>query len=620
MPDKTLTYVELAQDTARQITSNYRSWTGYLSTASRLYKYPYSDQLLIHAQRPDATACAEYDLWNNTMRRYVRRGSKGIALLNTSGDQVSLRYVFDIADTGTRQSSRIPFVWTISPWNELAVSAMLEHEYGVSSDHGLSYQLSRIARQRADEYGRDHRFDILRIVDGSFLDGYDELNVGMSFRRAAAASISYVLHSRCGLDVESTFVHGDFLNVFDWNTPDAAAVLGTAISEISGQVLRQIEAIARSVERSLENERNAVHEEGRLPVPQPDRAEAAQPAPEQVRTDAGEVPGGAKADPVPDDAAERDADEPSAGGQRDSEPPSGADDAGNGESGERDGGTENQRSVELDAADERSESTGRGNPAGGTDLQLSFLDTAFAIPTQAEQIHSIEEAERAILAPFAFSVPQEVIDQFLRLGSNTEEHRMAVAMAFMKQKSTEQAADDLREIYHGGNGLTVNGRKYAVWYAEEGLRIAAGTSARYTGAAQTVSWEDAARRIGELLDDGQFAASLELTEAPGYERKQVAEKLWYLRHDFSEEAISQGFLPSLGELHGGGFPEKTAWLAEKLADISFCEALADELTVFRNACQTNQNLLRFHYHRVDDLLTRMEELLLPRRTWTVFIR
>jgi len=257
MPDKTLTYIQLAQDTARQITSNYRSWTAYLSTASRLYKYQYSDQLLIHAQRPDATACAEYDLWNSTMHRYVRRGSKGIALLHNNAGQFSLRYVFDVSDTGTRRTSLDPFLWQINERNEAAIAAMLEQEYDVSANHGLHFQLAEIAQRQTSAYWQDHQQDVFRIVDGSFLEEYDEINVGMSFRRATSISVCYTLQARCGLDVDSQFEHEDFLNVFDWNTPDAVAVLGTAVSQISGQVLRQIETIAKRVERSVENDRDA---------------------------------------------------------------------------------------------------------------------------------------------------------------------------------------------------------------------------------------------------------------------------------------------------------------------------------------------------------------------------
>ena len=303
MTDKVSTYVQFAQKFSKQIISSHANWTSYLNTAARMYKYQYQDQLLIYAQRPDATACAEYDLWNDVMHRYVRRGSKGIALLQTQGDQTRLRYVFDVSDTGTRRTSLDPYLWEITPYNELAIAAMLDQTYGVDSNMGLSYQLTHIAQQQATVYWQDHRQEILRIVDGSFLEEYDEINVGMSFRRAASASIGYTLHVRCGLDAHSVFIPEDFTNVFDWNTPDAVGTLGAAVSEISGTVLRQIELTAKSVERSLENERTDLHQSGRLPVPEYQPAAAEHEAPEQVRTDAEEVSDGASAADHPDHAA-----------------------------------------------------------------------------------------------------------------------------------------------------------------------------------------------------------------------------------------------------------------------------------------------------------------------------
>jgi len=615
MPDKTLTYIQLAQDTARQITSNYRSWTAYLSTASRLYKYQYSDQLLIHAQRPDATACAEYDLWNSTMHRYVRRGSKGIALLHNNAGQFSLRYVFDVSDTGTRRTSLDPFLWQINERNEAAIAAMLEQEYDVSANHGLHFQLAEIAQRQTSAYWQDHQQDVFRIVDGSFLEEYDEINVGMSFRRATSISVCYTLQARCGLDVDSQFEHEDFLNVFDWNTPDAVAVLGTAVSQISGQVLRQIETIAKRVERSVENDRDAVHDEGRLPVSEPDRAEPAQPAPEQVRTDAGEVPGGAEADPVSDDAAERDADQPSAGDQRDGEPSPGADDAGAGESSERDGGTEGQRPDGLDAADEQSESAGRGDPAGGADLQLSFLDGSMAIPTEAEQIHSIEEAERAIFAPFAFSVHQDDIDHILRVGSNTANHRMMLAAEFSKQKPLEEMADFVHHLYHGGYGIEGAHGKISAWYDADGIHIGSGDTIRYRRTAQVISWQDAAKRISDMLDEGQFATNVEVAAALGHERLLLARSLDYVAGDLSEEARQQGYLPTLRDMDKGGYPQWNEMTVAALAAPESCAVITEEYRSFLAAYHEDRSLMRYHYGNMDTLMTRLDELSLPRKDY-----
>ena len=613
MPDKTLTYIQLAQDTARQITSNYRSWTAYLSTASRLYKYQYSDQLLIHAQRPDATACAEYDLWNNTMHRYVRRGSKGIALLHNNAGQLSLRYVFDVSDTGTRRTSLDPFLWQINERNESAIAAMLEQEYAVSATHGLHFQLAEIAQRQTSAYWQDHQQDIFRIVDGSYLEEYDEINVRESFRRAASISTCYILQARCGLDVDSQFEHEDFLNVFDWNTPDAVAVLGTAISQISGQVLRQIEMIAKRVERSVENDRDAVHDEGRLPVSEPDHAESAQPAPEQVREDAGEVSGGAEADPVPDDAPERNADEPPAGDQRNGEPSPGTDDAEDVQSDEPDGGTEGQRPNGLDAADEQSESPGRGDPAGGADLQLSFLDGSMAIPTEAEQIHSIDEAERAIFAPFAFSVPQEDIDHILRIGSNTTDHRMIMVAEFSKQKPLEEMTAALRRVYHGGYGIATEHGRVTAWYAEDGMHFATGGTARYTRTAQVLSWTDAAKRIGELLEEGRFATNIEVAAALGHERRRMAEGMVNLYWDTDASAREQGYMATLAGMCGTTHPACVEAATKALADPELLPAMLAEYKEFRAACKETPGLMRFRYRFIDELDALVDEYTMPRR-------
>ena len=613
MPDKTLTYIQLAQDTARQITSNYRSWTAYLSTASRLYKYQYSDQLLIHAQRPDATACAEYDLWNNTMHRYVRRGSKGIALLHNNAGQLSLRYVFDVSDTGTRRTSLDPFMWQINERNEPAIAAMLEQEYDVSAVHGLHFQLAEIAQRQASAYWQDHQQDVFRIVDGSFLEEYDEINVRESFRRATSISVCYTLQARCGLDVDSQFEHEDFLNVFDWNTPDAVAVLGTAVSQISGQVLRQIEMIAKRVERSVENDRDAVHDEGRLPVSEPDHAESAQPVPEQVREDAGKVSGGAEADPVPDDVAERDADQPPAGDQRVGEPSPGADDAGAGQSSKRDGGTEVQRPDELDAADEQPENPGRGNPAGGADLQLSFLDGSMSIPTEAEQIHSIDEAERAIFAPFAFSVPQEDIDHILRTGSNTTDHRMIMVAEFSKQKPLEEMTAALRHVYHGGYGIATEHGRVTVWYTENGMHFATGGTARYTRTAQVLSWTDAAKRIGELLEEGRFATNIEVAAALGHERRRMAEGMVNLYWDTDAAAREQGYMATLAGMCGTTHPACVEAATKALADPDLLPAMLAEYKEFRAACKQTPGLMRFRYRFIDELDALVDEYTMPRR-------
>lgn len=282
MPSKVQLYAQMADRTAEQITGSYQKWTAFLTTAARLYKYPYNEQLMIFAQRPEATACAGYDLWNKQMRRYVRRGSKGIALVDTSSDQPKLRYVFDVSDTSGGENSRRPYLWEYRQEHREVVSAALEQRFDVSGENGLADQMERVATQLVDEYWHDNWRDIVGIVDGSFLEGYDDFNIGAAFRNAAVVSTTYALLSRCGMHPGDYFEHEDFLNVFDFNTPQTVAALGTAISQSSELVLRQIEVTIKNYEREKIAERSESHERTDLHPqrglsdsrPEPDRAAA----------------------------------------------------------------------------------------------------------------------------------------------------------------------------------------------------------------------------------------------------------------------------------------------------------------------------------------------------------
>ena len=408
MPTKAEQYAQMADQVARQLTGSWQEWAGFLTTAARLYKYPFHEQLMIYAQRPDATACAEYDLWNNRMGRYVRRGSKGIALVDDSGDRPRLRYVFDISDTGTREHSRTPWLWQLEERHIGPLSAMLERNYDVSSND-LAQQLADVAAKLAEEYWDEHRRDILYIVDGSFLEEYDEYNIEVQFKSAATVSITYALMSRCGLEPEQYFGHEDFMPIFDFNTPAAIGALGTAVSQVNQQVLRQIGVTIQNYEREQLAERSVthgeqpdLHEERRLPDSRPEPDRAAAEAPGQVRQDAQSVPEGASAHPVQPAADEREAVPAPSGDRRDREQPSGADDAPVGRGGGRDGGTESPRPDAVGGPDEHLQGPGRGDSDGGTYQQLSlnlFL-------SEAEQIQKIDEAE-SVKTPSASFFAQE---------------------------------------------------------------------------------------------------------------------------------------------------------------------------------------------------------------------
>ena len=603
MPDKTLTYVQLAQDTARRITGSHTAWMAYLQTAARLYKYPYHEQLLIFAQRPQATACAGYEVWKNTMRRYVRRGAKGIALLDTSGDAPRLRYVFDVADTGELSQSRSLNLWKLSEENAQAVSLSLENGYDVPAREGLERQLRAISSQLAGACWVDRKQEIFDIVDGSFLEGYDEGAIGASFRRAASVSLEYALRSRCGLANEGRFIREDFIPVTEWNTPEAAAALGTAVSEMSGEVLRTIEISIRNHERSLSHD--YLPAERRDPDSRLEAGRNGGAAPGQVRADAQDVSANASDDAVEQPAAKRDIAGAPAGDRRGGTEPSGAADAGADEGRGRDGSVESQRSDAMGRPDERLQGAGRGNHPQGAGVQLSFLEGLAAQP-------GTERAESDM--PSALSIPQEVVDEVLRVGGNTAHYRERIVAAFEKQKP--DTPDFLRSLLHGGNGIVTDAGTFAVWYGETGIRISRGRAARHAPSAKLVSWQEAAGRIGQLLEEGRFAANVELAGAEGYERFRLAEKLWYLRQDFSGKAIDAGYLPSLAKDGGRHFSEDTEWLAEKLTDPAFRARLNSEYRQFLSDQQQSGDLLRFHFHRLDETLEALDDLDLPRRAFS----
>ena len=624
MPSKVQLYAQMADRTAEQITGSYQKWTAFLTTAARLYKYPYNEQLMIFAQRPEATACAEYDLWNKQMRRYVRRGSKGIALVDTSSDQPKLRYVFDVSDTSGGENSRRPYLWEYRQEHREVVSAALEQRFDVSGENGLADQMERVAAQLVDEYWHDNWRDIVGIVDGSFLEDYDEFNIGAAFRNATVVSTTYALLSRCGMQPGDYFEHEDFLNVFDFNTPQTVAALGTAISQSSELVLRQIEVTIKNYEREKIAERSESHERTDL-HPQrglsdsrsePDRA-AASPA-GQVRQDAEGLPEGASSGAVEQPAAVREAVPPSAGDRRGSEQPAGTDDAGADEVGRRDGSAESQRSDEVGRADEHAESAGRGNDPHGVGVQLNMFDAPAGaqmsfFPSEAEQIQSIAEAESVTPSAFSMFISQDDIDHILRAGGNADAARMKIAAEFSKQKPLEDCAAFLKALYYGGNGLITDNGRLSAWYGDDGIHIATGDTSRYLRSAQVIGWADAAERIEELLDGGAFATNLEVTEAPRYERLGIAVDVWNLYHDFSDEAKSLGYLSCLGNIHSTSFPEETERLTDDLLNPAFRDRLLSEYKVFMDAYRENRALLRFHYHKSQALLTRLEDLSLPRK-------
>ena len=449
MPNKTQEYLNLAQQTAKELTRYWENWTDYLTTASRLYKYNFADQLMIYAQRPDATACASFDIWSNRMNRYVRRGSKGIALLDQSSSVPRLHYVFDVSDTGVRRNSRDPEVWQLGPDLVQPVSEMLAREYGVSHER-FSQQISDLAGKLVDSYWDNNSGDILDIVDGSFLMDYDEAGQEFQFKSAAAISITYAVLERCGFEPEGHFDRDDFQTIFSFSTPAAVYALGTAVSECSRELLRSIERTVkttirrRNVERSqyeYEQQERDLLESRRLSASEPDPAPAGESI-GQVRATAPDLPDEASPGTVQFDApVGNSASAPVGSGAERGEP----DTADHAEAAGAESGSEQRAASDgVGAAHEQPERTGRGTGDERADLQLSFFDTH--IPTEAKQIESIDQAESEKL-PSAFSLSQADIENALRRGSNFENSKLRIWKIYQLQPDRNLRAKALAKEY-----------------------------------------------------------------------------------------------------------------------------------------------------------------------------
>ena len=452
MPSKTEEYLALAQRTANGLTRYWESWTDYLTTASRLYKYPFADQLMIYAQRPDATACAEFDIWRNRMNRYVRRGSKGIALLDESSGFPRLHYVFDVSDTGVRRNSRDPEVWQLGPDLVQPVSEMLAATYGISGER-VSQQLADVAGKLVADYWDNNSEDISAIVDGSLLMDYDEAGVEMQFKSAAAISVTYTLLERCGFEPAGWFDKDDFRAIHEFSTPDSVYALGAAVSDMSREVLRQIERTVKTTIRRRNNERSQheyeqqseLHADRGLSSPEPDPASAEEPA-GQVRQAAPDVPDEPSPGAVQHDAPEREPVPAPDGGGADGREPDAADhgaasetEPGPGQGAESDG---------VGAAHEQPESASRGTGDDGADLQLSFLDAV--LPTEAQQIEKIDRAESE-KTPSAFVLSQAEIENELRKhGSGFTGGKQRIMALYQTQPDRNLRAKALAKEYGVG--------------------------------------------------------------------------------------------------------------------------------------------------------------------------
>ena len=510
MPSKTEEYLALAQRTANGLTRYWESWTDYLTTASRLYKYPFADQLMIYAQRPDATACADFDIWNNRMNRYVRRGAKGIALLDESSGFPRLHYVFDVSDTGVRRNSRDPEVWQYNDDLKQPVSEMLAATFGISGER-VSQQLADIAGKLVADYWDNNGEDIRAIVDGSLLMDYDDAGVEMQFKSAAAISVTYTLLERCGFEPTGWFDKDDFQAIHDFSTPDSVYALGAAVSDMSREVLRNIERTVktairlRNAERSQyeyeQQERDLLDRRG-LPAPEPDF----EPTPEaagQVRQDAPYVSDGESPGDVQLDVADREAASAPAGSGAGSGEPEAADDDRTAEAEPSPG--QSAEPTDVGAAHEQPESTGGRSDPDGTDLQLSFFN--LSIPTEAQQIEAIDQAENE-KSSSAFSLSQAEIEHELRKhGSGFQDGKQRIIELYQTQPDRKLRAKALAKEYGiGGHSQDfLDGSSGFVNHDGKGLEFD-----RYPDHQKfTLSWTQVEKYIDLMIQSDRYLTDQE---------------------------------------------------------------------------------------------------------------
>ena len=604
MPTKYETFAELAARTEKLLTDSAENWKAFLAAAARLYKYPYYEQLLIFAQRPDATACADYETWNKRMGRYVKRGSTGIALLDDSGNYPKIRYVFDVSDTGARANSRDVKLWTMEERHTDAVSEALE------GNGGLTDKIENTALGLAMDYWNDHCRDILDIVANSFLEEYNIDTIGARFCKAVAVSTSYAVMSRCGMNPDELFGHEDFLPVFEFNTPDTISALGTAVSGVSERILRQIEAIVKKYEKENEHDKPELHESRGLQHSEPETKRDA--GDREVRQDAEKVPQRESPDTLQQAFAVGEAVPAPRGDRPDSEPEIRTVDGRVSEIKRSDGETEIDRPDEVDGADEQSEISGGGDDSERADLQLipTHGEQLSLFPTEDEQIESIERAETFAVSAFSFT--GAVFETILR-SSITSDERMKIVAEFEKSKSEDEIAGTMREIYRCGRGFNTDSGKVAVWFDDEEIRIHGGTKARFMPDSQVLSWSDAVKTVAGMLENGTFATNVELAESQNAEIQRAAQSIWYMNSDISEEARGNYFKQIVME---GGFPDSTARISEMLRDAATREIIERELERLAEDYSKDHNVMRMHFYKPDEVLNQVHDLGIERREFS----
>ena len=618
----------LSEQAAKDAANSPREWMKYLDTAARLYRYPFHEQLLIYAQRPNATACASLELWNNKMGRWVNRGAKGIALIDDSSDYPRLKYVFDVADTHPLENSKEVYLWQLNENLHEQITSYLQDVYGVDGNtlSDILYEVAiSVVTENMPEYMRNMRY----AIDGSFLEDFDELNIEVRFRDLAVNSLHYMLASRCGLNTDIFFENEDFRNICEFNTPMALSQLGSAVSEAAMPILMDIGRRVRTMEQTLskdseisqnpleknvnvvyndfsvvkresENERetrentekgdvsndeNGLHEQSGLSDSERADGHSEGELTRTLREDAQGVSEGTSQRTVSGTSDDGQAVGAPLGDRRNGEPENGTADREPNEIGGRERTAQSDQSASMGRRDEQYSDKSRRNRHERTDLQLNIF-------SDSDELSDIFLDNKT---------SGEILDEALRMGGNQSKSVLRIAAHFMLDAGDD--AEFLRNEYrYGAKGILHDNEKYAVWFDENGIRLAKGTEARYNPQAVTFTWEQASERIKELITSGRYAPQIILNQAIENERDELAEKLWYLHQDSNIDFFMDE------ELFRGGFPESTAHIAELLSDGEFRLDVMQGLGEFLMRYEEDRSVLRFHFHKPAEKLRRLSEL------------
>ena len=649
---------ELAQQNARYVSNSPQDWMSYLDVAARLYRYSFTDALLIHAQRPDATACAELELWNQKMSRWVNRGSKGIALLDDTGPRTRLRYVFDIADTHLVRGGRTPLLWNLdSHEHEQAILDHLADTYGLSQTDSMNTALMELAQQLTADNLDEAMDGLAHEVADTFLEELDEDNIRVRFRELMTNSIFYTLSRRCGQEPMDVLDDDDFIRIVDFNKLPVLSFLGNAVSEQCeavlfdiGREMRKIykKEITQQLEKSVDSlyntntDFNALKREteetttkggqengvdvlpqGRLSVPESGRAGRAADH-REVRDAAQDVPERELQELVSEYADERQA-EPASGADRGSSGEQGGNPAGQPER-EVPGTEQGAGPAGMGSAPEQPDGDGRGDRAEGIGVQLTETTTEQDLSEAEEEIASafslpdlptVEQQIRAIEAPiqarYADEIAHdpEVVDEILRTGSNRSKGQLRLIYNFMVEKTPEEYTEFVKNEYGtGGKGFEIDGAKYAVWFDDLGLRIAAGNTAKGgTIVNAFLSWEDVSSRIHELLRQGEYAPQAVLDAARQNALQEHAQTLAYMERDLADGVAEAVFQDT--EIFRGGFPELTDRLAGLLDDTDFLTDLNERLSALGEAYAEDKDLMRMHFYKPDKVAALFQQFAKP---------